>query len=133
MQRNILILVIVLALLAFGAAAWFLAPSEKNDAPAPAASAPVEGAHVITLTPDGFSPAELTIARGETVTFRTTTGKRFWPASDLHPSHLVYADFDPKQPIAPEAEWSFTFDQAGAWRFHDHLAPYFTGTITVTE
>jgi plastocyanin len=89
--------------------------------------------HVITLTSDGFTPAELTIARGETVTFRTTTGKRFWPASNLHPSHLEYADFDPRQPIEPDGAWSFTFDKPGVWRMHDHLAPYYTGTITVTE
>lgn len=133
MQKNLLIPGIVLVVLVFLGAAYVL--STKKEAPvAPVVSSTQEvGDHVITLTTDGFTPAELTITRGETVTFRTTTGKRFWPASNLHPSHLEYSDFDPKAPIEPDGEWSFTFDQVGEWRMHDHLAPYYTGTITVTE
>lgn len=88
---------------------------------------------VITLTDKGFVPSEITIKKGETITFKTSTGNMFWPASNLHPSHLLYSEFDPKEPIQPDASWSFTFDKVGAWQFHDHLAPYFTGTITVTE
>ena len=133
MQKNLLIPGISIVVLLFAGAAYFLSTNEEV-VPSPVASSNQErGDYVITLTPDGFTPSELTIARGETVTFRTTTGKRFWPASNLHPSHLEYADFDPKAPIEPGDTWSFTFEQAGEWRMHDHLAPYYTGTITVTE
>lgn len=89
--------------------------------------------NIILLTDDGFSPAELTINVGETVTFVSSRGKFFWPASNLHPSHSVYSDFDPKEPIDPNNSWSFTFDKTGKWQFHDHLAPYFTGVIYVTK
>ena len=94
---------------------------------------PIDGATVITLTKDGFKPSEVTIAKGTTVLFKTTTGNLYWPASNLHPSHLIYAELDPQEPISPADTWSFTFDKAGEWKFHDHLSPYFTGTITVTE
>ena len=90
------------------------------------------GTHVITLTPDGFTPDTVTIRAGETVTFKTTTGKIFWPASNLHPSHQLYPEFDPLEPIKPENVWGFTFKKVGVWKFHDHLSPYFTGVITVT-
>lgn len=131
MPKKFLIISIVIVVFIFIVAAVVI--GRQKDVPSPSSSAEVVGDHVITLTPDGFSPAEITIARGETITFRTTTGKRFWPASNLHPSHAIYSDFDPKEPVAPDDSWSFTFDRAGEWRFHDHLAPYFTGTITVTE
>jgi len=92
-----------------------------------------EGARVITHTEEGFVPSELTLLKGEIVYFVTTTNSLFWPASDLHPSHLEYPEFDPMEPIPPGSAWSFTFDSVGKWDFHDHLAPMFTGLITVTE
>src|SRR3989344_2275114 len=74
----------------------------------------------ITETDSGFFPNELTIKKGDTVTFKSTRGKPFWPASDLHPTHGVYPDFDPKQPIDPNQTWSFKFDKVGNWKYHDH-------------
>lgn len=112
----------------------FLFMSSKEERKVPVAQTEVpEGATVVTLGKDGFSPAELTIAKGETVTFRTTNGELFWPASNLHPSHTIYPEFDPLTPVQPNTVWSFTFEKPGEWKFHDHLAPYFTGVITVTE
>lgn len=108
------------------------APSDSLGTAGTSADVP-EGAHVITLTDKGFNPSEITIKKGETVSFVTNTRNLFWPASNLHPSHLIYPEFDPKEPVQPDAAWSFTFEKTGEWKFHDHLAPYFTGTITVTE
>lgn len=92
-----------------------------------------EGAVVITLSKDGFSPDEISIKTGTTVVFRSIEGDLFWPASNLHPSHLLYPEFDPQEPIQPSDVWSFTFTKVGEWKYHDHLAPYFTGVITVIE
>ncbi len=86
---------------------------------------------VIILTSEGFKPRELKINKGDTITFKTTTGKPFWPASNLHPSHEIYSAFDPKKPVEPNKTWSFKFTREGAWKFHDHLAPLFKGSIVV--
>lgn len=88
---------------------------------------------IITLTGSGYEPAEVLIAQGTQVVFRTTEPRMFWPASNLHPSHGIYPEFDPKRPLEPSETWAFVFDTVGEWRFHDHLAPYYTGTITVTK
>jgi plastocyanin len=85
----------------------------------------------IVLTKNGFSPSELTIHQGETVTFTTTTDKEFWPASDSHPTHDIYTDFDPKQPIASNKSWSFVFTKAGSFKYHDHLVSNQRGVINV--
>lgn len=89
--------------------------------------------HTITLTSDGFVPNSITIKKGDTIIVRTTAGKHFWPASDIHPTHGIYPEFDPQDAIAPNKTWSFKFEKIGKWRFHDHLAPYFTGTIIVEK
>ena len=80
----------------------------------------------------GFSPSELEINQGDRIFFENidnTTGH--WPASDIHPTHGIYPEFDSKKPIPPGQVWTFNFDKAGIWRFHDHLFPDHTGTIAV--
>lgn len=130
MHRTLIIGFIVLVILAVGGLVAYQRTSTR--APVAAANAAIpEGARVVTLTKDGFEPAELTIQEGEVVAFRTTTGMPFWPASNPHPAHSLYPVFDPQNPVQPNAVWSF-IPKAGTWRYHDHLAPYFTGTITVT-
>jgi len=57
--------------------------------------------HTITLTESGFEPTSTTVKLGDSVTFTSKRGKPFWPASDLHPSHELYPQFDPKRPIDP--------------------------------
>ena len=89
--------------------------------------------HIIELRDNGFYPQELTIQRGETVTFATRRNKPFWPASNLHPSHTIYPEFDPKKPIGATESWSFQFMKAGDWKYHDHLAPIYKGEIVVLE
>jgi plastocyanin len=124
-------MILFAVLVVVGLIAWQLT---THSAPQPAApTAAVEGVTSITLTPDGFVPAEITITKGQTVTWTTTTGKAFWPASNPHPSHTNYSGFDPERPVAADGSWNFTFDTVGTWGYHDHLAPYFTGTIHVTE
>jgi plastocyanin len=131
--------VFIVAIVAIvGAISWQLFFQNESQ-PSPAVAVPPatvsipEGAIVVTLTPDGFVPAEVTIQKGQTIAFNTTTKNLFWPASNLHPSHTIYPEFDPLEPVQPGAMWSFTFTKTGEWKFHDHLAPYFTGVITVVE
>lgn len=87
----------------------------------------------VVLTDQGFEPAYLRINRGTTVTFSTTRGRPFWPASNAHPSHDIFPEFDPKVPIDPDKTWSFTFDRVGDWGMHDHVRSYFTGIVYVVE
>ena len=87
--------------------------------------------HEIVRTAAGFEPALLTIPVGTTVTFTTDRDEQFWPASDVHPNHLVYRDFDPRRPLQPGESWSFTFDKVGDWRLHDHLESRASGMIRV--
>ncbi|MEK9176699.1 MAG: hypothetical protein AAB923_00210, partial [Patescibacteria group bacterium] len=85
----------------------------------------------VTLTEGGFVPSHITLQVGDTVKFISTAGKYFWPASDPHPVHNDYSTFDPRRPIAPDESWSYRFDAPGARKYHDHLAAYYTGEVTV--
>lgn len=89
--------------------------------------------NVIHISKNGFEPNELAINIGDKVTFENTDSQDHWPASNLHPTHSIYPEFDPKKPIKPGESWEFKFDRAGQWRMHDHLYPQMAGKIIVRE
>jgi hypothetical protein len=87
--------------------------------------------YTITLTKNGFKPNIITVSQGDSVIFKSEKGVPFWPASDLHPTHTIYSEFDPKRPIESKDSWQFQFQRVGQWDFHDHLDPLFKGRIIV--
>jgi len=87
----------------------------------------------IVRTDTGYEPSEVTIKKGDIVMWKNESSDYHWPASDLHPTHGIYPEFDPLKPIAPGADWSFKFDKVGVWKFHDHIRANKVGTVTVTE
>lgn len=87
---------------------------------------------IIKYTESGFIPSKINITKGQTISFINNSNKSFWPASNDHPTHTIYPEFDSKTPISPGNKFIFTFDKIGTWGFHNHLEPSQTGTITVT-
>jgi plastocyanin len=89
------------------------------------------GGDVVKFTDNGFEPSTLTISSGDTVEFENKSSDDFWPASNVHPTHLLYPGFDAKKPILPGGSYSFTFTKNGSWGYHNHLEPDVQGTIVV--
>jgi len=87
----------------------------------------------IIRTSNGYKPKEVTISLGQTVLWTNESDDFQWPASNVHPTHRIYSEFDSLRPLDPNESWSFTFERVGEWRFHDHLRANFTGIITVVE
>lgn len=86
---------------------------------------------IIRMTENGFEPKELTVVEGDEVLFINNDDVERWPASNLHPTHGLYPEFDPLKGIKPGDSWKMTFAKVGTWRMHDHLIPHMTGTIVV--
>jgi len=89
------------------------------------------GEYIISLRDDGFYPPQLTIGKGDVVQFVNLSSRPFWPASNIHPTHTIYSEFDPRDPLEPTESWSFQFNRSGEWKYHDHLAPFAGGVILV--
>lgn len=80
-----------------------------------------------------FNPSKMTIQKGQAVTFVNDGSESFWPASNIHPTHMIYPEFDAGKPLPVGSNWSFIFQKSGTWRFHDHMNPRAAGSITVEE
>jgi plastocyanin len=86
---------------------------------------------IIEMKPSAFEPQELTIRKNTRVIFKNDDQTNRWPASNIHPTHGIYPEFDPQKPVAPGESWSFVFDKVGTWKCHDHILPRLTCVIRV--
>jgi plastocyanin len=109
-------------------------------------SVPASG-NTVEITANGFSPSEIKIKKGDTVTWMNKDASPHWPASAAHPTHTVYPGsdikkcgtsaqfgiFDACKGLATGESFSFKFDQIGTWKYHDHLKPAapFFGSVVV--
>jgi plastocyanin len=99
----------------------------------------------VTLTANGFTPNKVTIKKGGTVTWQNDSTGKMWVASASHPTHTVYSgttlqqhcgsgDADAFDECGNSAKsYSFTFDKAGTWYYHNHSNAPQTGTVVVVE
>lgn len=102
--------------------------AEKKDASSNSAKA------VATVSYDGskFTPHTVNIKKGETVTFINNSTGAMSVATDPHPTHTIYPEFDQyKTAMRGQKEFTFTFDKVGSWKFHNHLNANATGIVTV--
>lgn len=159
MNVNPIIVVIVLVLVIFGG--WFFLSGNTADSPSPAVTSqmPVVGSTTpemivenalpdvtVTYSDAGFSPKDVTIALGTTVTFVNQSSSKMWVASAMHPTHVVYSGtslsqhcpdtsntaFDECIGGEPGKTFSFTFNKEGVWKYHDHINSKMFGSVTVT-
>lgn len=94
---------------------------------------------IVTHTDSGFSPRSITVKRGDTVVFKNGGSNDFWLGSDPHPLHNGYpttggcisSTFDSCMRVAPGQSFSFVFDVAGSWGYHNHLNPSQRGMAVV--
>lgn len=84
----------------------------------------------ITLTPNGFEPASITIKTGTKVVWTNNSGQAATINSDPHPIHT---DFPPLNlgSFADGQSLSLTFTTPGTHGYHNHLNPSVRGTIIV--
>jgi len=118
---------------------------EPSQEPTPAPPTRNPQTHTVEMSLSGFSPKILEINKGDTIRFINVGRGAPWPASNIHPSHTSYPGsgigkcrgaeansiFDACKSLGGGESFTFTFDKAGTWQYHDHLKPSLRGTIKV--
>ena len=101
--------------------------------------------NTIEITSSGFSPSSLTVSQGDKITFINRGSSLSWPASAVHPTHRAYPGsdinkcntaeekniFDACRGLKQGESYSFTFNDKGSWKYHDHLNTGSFGEIVV--
>lgn len=86
---------------------------------------------VVEMTAEGFKPQSVTVDKNSIIIFINKDVESRWPASNTHPTHDLYPEFDPKKPIEPGASWTFKPKKTGEYKYHDHLFPHMRGSLVV--
>ncbi len=90
----------------------------------------VPSAATITYDGNGFSPANVTVKSGDTVTVKNTSSQDVQFDSDPHPVHTDDPDLNLGS-VAPGQSGSFKVTKTGSFGYHNHLDPSQTGNITI--
>jgi plastocyanin len=106
-------------------------PSPTPTLPPTQPTATTGGSASVTIQNFAFSPANLAIAKGTTVT---------WTNQDAAPHQVINDAFGQtaqgayfkSDPLGRGATYSFTFTDPGVYHYHCNIHPSMTGTITVT-
>lgn len=144
-MQNIVIAVVVVILIGIGAWAWTQTDQDSQqpntvqrneNTPAEPRNTEEEReeeaeATEITYTDDGFSPDTVTVEEGATVLWTNGSEGQMWIASSVHPTHNELPGFDQQNSVESGGEFSYQFEQAGEWGYHNHLNPSHKGTVVV--
>ena len=90
-----------------------------------------EDVAAVSIDDIGFSEETITVRVGTTIVFTNNGQGLHQVASDPHPTHTNVPGLDSKRGLATGETFSFTFERAGTFTVHDHLAPSHKATIIV--
>lgn len=142
MSRNVWIGIAVVVLVLIG---WFYIQSQKSQpvaSPVPQVQSEIPPAttsatpqildkNVVTITSTGFSPQQMTVKVGESVTWVNAGSEDHQVNSAPHPTHTAYQPLNTVGLLKPGDKKSLTFPTAGTYKYHDHLNPSLFGSVTV--
>lgn len=118
---------------------------QKTDKSVQAGTAQSDKNYEVIYTDSGYSPKEITIKIGETVTWKNQSSGGMWTSSGMHPTHVIYSgssldehcpdiknvSFDECASAQPGESWSFKFNKEGIWKYHNHVRASDFGSIIV--
>lgn len=123
-KRALKLLAILLVLLVITLGYILLRPHPKTPLIAPPPIAPA----AVTITHAGFSPSTVSVKRGQAV---------IWTNTDVAPHGIISSaqgsdDFKTVQNLSQNDSYTYVFDKAGNYTYHDSLNPTtLSGTVVV--
>lgn len=87
----------------------------------------------VSITANSFEPATLTVKVGTKVTWTNQEDLEHWVASNPYPANTDLPGLNAGKKMVKGDTYSYTFDKAGTYNYHDDLSPTTNGTVIVEE
>ena len=109
------------------------APAQRSENVSPTSAPPTEttiNEAQITLTAQGFTPQTITIKKGAKVVWTNKSGVNATVDSAPHPFHTSYSPLNLGN-FGDGEKLELVFNEAGTYKYHNHLNSSNQGTIIV--
>jgi len=93
----------------------------------------VSSAATVQITDANFVPATVKIKQGQSVTWTNTDTRLHQVAADPYPSHSKLPSLFSEESLAQNESYTFTFDKAGTYTYHDPLNPTTLKATVIVE
>lgn len=133
-MNNKLLLVIIGLIVAFGA--FTLLAGNKTDTATsqdtanPTVTTAANPSVNVILTNSGFTPKEITVKTGTSVSWINKSGKSATVSSDDHPTHKLFPFLNLGE-FSDSSSLQIVFDKPGTYTYHDHYNASSVGTVVV--
>ncbi len=87
----------------------------------------------VLYTKDGYEPNLLEVPVGSRVEFKNVSDIPMWTASDPHPIHSDFAEFDARHDYDSGESYVFQFIKPGTFGFHNHEKSIDRGIVRVID
>jgi plastocyanin len=131
-NKLLVVVGLVLLLVAVGIGAYYAFHPSKKTASITSINkiAPAQ----VGITSTGFVPATINIKVDQAVAWTNKDKSPHWVASDPYPTDNALAGFNAKHNMTFNDSFSFIFNKAGTYTYHDNLNPYtIKGTVIVKQ
>lgn len=105
--------------------------TEERQTPTTEATPSAASENLVEVQSLGFSPKDITVKVGESVTWINQDTESHQVNSAVHPTHLLYPPLNTVGLLNPGEKKSLSFPKVGTYKYHDHLNPSLTGSVTV--
>ena len=95
-------------------------------------SADSQVAAEIAIAGSDFSPKTIKVKKGQDVTWMNQDSNPHQISADPYPEGGSLPDLNSQEPLGQGESYTFVFDKAGTYTYHDHLNPEsYKGTVIV--
>jgi plastocyanin len=135
MNRGVLITVLVILIVVVGGLLGWYFTKEKpigtnTNSNLVNAEVMIPPKNTVWIVDGNFTPAVVTVAVGERITWVNKDLYKRKIASDPHPTGTSLPDLISSE-LTKDGSFSFSFTNKGQWGYHDYLNPIKKGTIIV--
>ncbi len=131
MNKSIIGSIALMSIMVFSACTPQVQKESPTPTPAPAVRSNLPAAEV-TLSKTGFVPRTISVQKGQSVKWTNSDTLPHRIAVDPHPTHTGLEGFDSEESITPKGTYTFTFEKAGTYTYHDETNPgKIQGTVIV--
>ncbi len=130
-RMMVVIAVIVALIVVAGGALYMMSRSDDSSTDTADTGTDADSTIVVEITPEGFDPETILIEAGTTVTWTNTDSVAHGLRANPYPEGTDLPTLDSGDEIAPGGSYSYTFDEAGEFGYHDKADPTDSGEVQV--